>query len=93
MLESPQSTKLITYIGMGLNTIVITVLLYIGQIITSNNISVSRFEEKFNFLTEQGKAIETKLDNSISQSQQIDKRLAQLETKTENLESASKKRE
>jgi len=87
------NTKLIAYIGMGINSLVIAALLHAGQIINSNNISVSRFEEKFNFLAEQGKTIETKLDNSISQTQQIDKRLAQVETRTENLGSTNKKRE
>jgi hypothetical protein len=83
-MQESQSTKLITYIGMGINTLVITGLLYLAQIINSNNVAVSRFEEKFTFLFHKIETIDSKLDTSITRSQETNTRVTQLEVKVEN---------
>jgi septal ring factor EnvC (AmiA/AmiB activator) len=86
----PQDNKFLSYLSMGVNTLVIAHLLYVGQLVNSTSSTVIRFEENIKTLSRQYDAIEAKLDNYLAKSQQIDKQVAQLETRIERLESIKK---
>lgn len=86
----PQDNKLLSYISMGINTLVIAHILYIGQLVNSTSLAVTRFEENIKTLTEQNRNIETKLDTSNTKYTEIDKTVGKLEARVERVEKFQK---
>ena len=86
MDEPLPQNKLISYIALGINTLVVGYVFSIGQTINSTSLTVTRFDENIKTLSEQQEKVAKKLDDMISESGQVDKRVAQLEIRMDRLE-------
>jgi septal ring factor EnvC (AmiA/AmiB activator) len=84
--DRQENTKLISYVGAAINTLIIAQLLHIGQVINSTALTTAKFEENIKALSKQHEIVELKLDNIISESRQTDKKIAQLEVRVNNHE-------
>lgn len=75
-----EEEKFISYLGMGINTLVIGVLTFIGQMVYSTSLTVARFEENIKTLSKQYEVIESKLDRKITEIQETEKKVSQIES-------------
>jgi hypothetical protein len=70
--NSPQDNKLLSYISLGINTLIIAHILYVGQLVNSTSQSVIRFEENIKIIVKQAEAADLKIDRLDSRLDQIE---------------------
>jgi uncharacterized protein YpmS len=69
---NPQENKLLSYISLGINTLVIAHILYMVQTINSTSQSVIRLEENSKIIVKQVESTESKLERLDSRIDQIE---------------------
>jgi uncharacterized protein YpmS len=70
--ENRQDQKLLSYISLGINTLIIAHILYVGQLVNSTSQSVIRFEENIKIIVKQIETTESKIERLDSRLDQVE---------------------